>query len=89
MKADPSQNFVEYLIGYAKEVGRHPWIIRVNLPSPKSFSGRITSEGLAVAAWVSLWEALANFLIQCPPHNREIRLYKHLADASVTFQELS
>lgn len=147
-KKDLDPDFVDYLIGCAKEVGKHPFFIRVNLPyvpteelasrirnsiasyftylisaeqddmhkalrtsviflatglgllvlsvwshqrflAPESLVGRVMSEGLTVAAWVSLWEALANFLIQWPPHNREIRLYRRLANASVVFQELS
>ena len=147
-KKDLDPDFVDYLIGCAKEVGKHSFFIRVNLPSvpteevasrvrnsiasyftylisaeeddmrkalrtsviflmtglgllvlsvwshqrflaPESLVGRVMSEGLTVAAWVSLWEALANFLIQWPPHNRELKLYRRLANATVVFQELS
>jgi hypothetical protein len=148
MKKDLDQDFADYLIDCAREIGRHPFIIRINLPTspsedlasriknsiasyfaylkssaegnrgkalrtsmiflftglallvlslwahqrflpPESLAGRVMSEGLTVAAWVSLWEALANFLIQWPPHNREIKLYKRLAEAAVRFQKLS
>ena len=148
MKKDLDQDLVDYLIACAREIGKHRFVIRVNLPSspseelasrirnsiasyftylrdsaegnrggalrasliflftglallvlslwahqrflpPESLAGRVMSEGLTVAAWVSLWEALANFLIKWPPHNREMKLYKRLADATVSFQELS
>jgi hypothetical protein len=46
------------------------------------------SEGLTVAAWVSLWEALANFLIHWPPHNKELKVYDRLASAAVIFQKV-
>jgi len=46
---------------------------------------RILSEGLTVAAWVSLWEALATFLINWAPHHRQIGLYRRIAGAPVTF----
>ena len=147
-KKDLDQDFVDYLIGSAKEVGKHAFFIRINFPSPvseqlaarirnsiesyfrylvraeedgmhrvlrtsmvflligiallvlsvwshqrflspESLAGRVMSEGLTVAAWVSLWEALANFLIQWPPHKRETGVYKRLAAAPVRFQELS
>jgi len=43
----------------------------------------VFAEGLTVAAWVSLWEALATFLIQWAPHRQEIRLFERLSKASV------
>jgi len=147
-KKDLDPDFVDYLIGCAKEVGKNSFLIRMNLPSvpdeevasrvrnsiasyfsylisaeeddmrkalrtsviflltglgllilsvwahqrflaPESLAGRVMSEGITVASWVSLWEALANFLIQWPPHNREMNLYKRLAAAPVIFQELT
>jgi hypothetical protein len=46
---------------------------------------RVFAEGLTVAAWVSLWEALATFLINWLPHRRQIRLYERIAEAPVVF----
>ena len=46
---------------------------------------RIVTEGLTVAAWVSLWEALATFLINWAPHRRQIGMYRRIAAAPVTF----
>ncbi len=148
MKKDLDPEFVEYLIGCAREVGSHPFTIRINLPAPpleeaaarvensipsyfnylrtveeddmrkvlrtsvtflliglgilvvsvwahqrflppESLAGRVMAEGLTVAAWVSLWEALANFLIHWPPHHKELNLYKRLAMAPVTIQHMS
>jgi hypothetical protein len=148
MKKDLEPEFVDYLIGCAGEIGKHPFIIRINLPSahseeaatrvrssipsyftylrsaeegdmrkvlrtsttlliiglailvlsvwahqaflpPDSLAGKVMAEGLTVAAWVSLWEALVNFLINWPPHNSKLRLYRHLAEASVDFQHLN
>lgn len=53
-------------------------------PSP-SVGEKVLSEGLTVAAWVSLWESLAIFLIEWFPHRRSIRLYRRLATAEVVF----
>lgn len=46
---------------------------------------RVFAEGLTVAAWVSLWEALAMILINWLPHRRQIRLYERIASAPVVF----
>ena len=46
---------------------------------------RVLSEGLTVAAWVSLWEALATFLINWAPHRRRIGQYRRIAAAPVAF----
>lgn len=45
----------------------------------------IFSEGLMVAGWVSLWEALATFLIKWLPLLKKLKLYKKIAVASVKF----
>jgi hypothetical protein len=47
----------------------------------------VFAEGLTVAAWVSLWESLATFLINWAPHRRKIRLYERIAEAPVLFRE--
>ncbi|MGR9100213.1 MAG: hypothetical protein ACU826_06565 [Gammaproteobacteria bacterium] len=47
--------------------------------------GQVLTEGLTVAAWVSLWESLATFLINWKPHRRRIGLYERIARAPVLF----
>lgn len=49
---------------------------------------RVFAEGLTVAAWVSLWESLATFLINWAPHRRKIRLYERIAGAPVLFRKM-
>lgn len=51
----------------------------------QSVIGSVFAEGLTVAAWVSLWEALATFLIQWIPHKKKIRLFERLASSEVRF----
>ena len=46
------------------------------------------AEGLTIVAWVSLWEALAMFLVNWAPHRRLIRMYERIAKADVRFQEV-
>ena len=45
--------------------------------------GGLLVDGLTVAAWVALWEALATFFIEWPPFRRKLRLYEGLATAEV------
>ena len=46
---------------------------------------KVFAEGLTVAAWVSMWEALANFLVNWPPYTRKIKLYERIANTPVCF----
>lgn len=52
----------------------------------RSVVGDVFAEGLTVAAWVSLWEAFATFLIEWFPRRKDILLYHKLADARLVFQ---
>jgi len=47
--------------------------------------GSVFSQGLTVAAWVSLWEALATFLVNWAPYSRQIKIYERIAVAPVQF----
>jgi hypothetical protein len=47
--------------------------------------GGILLEGLTIAAWVALWEALANILISWGPYRRDIRLYRRLSETEILF----
>ena len=49
--------------------------------------GSIVLEGLTIAAWVALWEAVANLLIQWAPYYRDIRVYRRLSGAEVLFRQ--
>lgn len=51
----------------------------------ESAIGRVFSEGLTVAAWVSLWESIAMPLISWVPHRRQISQYQQIADAPIQF----
>lgn len=54
-----------------------------------SFLHTVLAEGLTIAAWVSMWEALATFLLNWPQHLLHIRLFRKIAEASVQFQHSS
>lgn len=61
------------------------WVNRW-LAGSDSVVGMVFAEGLTVAAWVSLWEALAVFLIEWLPHRRNIRIYRRLSQAPLQFR---
>lgn len=50
-----------------------------------SVTWAVIAEGLTVAAWISLWEALATFLIKWMPYKRKIALYNKIQNAKITF----
>jgi hypothetical protein len=49
------------------------------LGEERSVVANVFAEGLTVAAWVSLWEALALFLIDWFPLRRDVGLYRRLS----------
>ena len=50
--------------------------------------GKVIAEGLTIAAWISLWEALARFLLKWPPHRWMIRMYERIATADVQVHDV-
>ena len=46
---------------------------------------KVFAQGLTVAAWVSLWEALATFLVNWTPYTRQIKMYERIAQAPIAF----
>jgi hypothetical protein len=60
------------------------WVNKT-LSADASVLTQVFAHGLTVAAWVSLWEALATFLINWAPYSRQIKLYERIARAPVEF----
>ncbi|MEI7825420.1 MAG: hypothetical protein WCI01_08970, partial [Chlorobiaceae bacterium] len=54
-----------------------------------TFLNTVFAEGLTIVAWVSVWEALATFLLNWPQHLFLIRLFRKIAEAPVQFQPSS
>jgi hypothetical protein len=46
----------------------------------------VVAEGLTIAAWVALWEALAALVLEWLPQQRNLSLFKGLAGAKVVFR---
>jgi hypothetical protein len=49
---------------------------------------KVFAQGLTIAAWVSLWEAIANLFVEWHPHSKNIRLYEQVVKAPVIFRHL-
>lgn len=145
IRRDLDQDFADYLIECARELGRVPFKIRFTLDNPpdeprsvriqrslntyflymaaneirkilkmfrrsmilfiiglgilfaavslnrllgpeRSVTANVFAEGLTIAAWVSLWESLAIFLVEWFPHRRNIVLYRRLAYAELVYR---
>lgn len=54
-------------------------------PTAPSFLNIYFSEGVTIVAWVSMWEGLANLLLNLLPHLNRIRRYGSIAEAEVLF----
>lgn len=55
------------------------------LGAERSVVANVFAEGLTVAAWVSLWESLAVFLIEWFPLRKNTMLYRLIAHAELSF----
>ena len=54
--------------------------------SDEGVLAEVFAQGLTIAAWVSLWEALVNLFLEWHPHRQNIRVYSKIADAPVVFR---
>lgn len=61
------------------------WLNQILGPE-RSMTANVLAEGLTVAAWVSLWEALAIFLIGWFPHRKNVVLYRRMAHTRPVFR---
>jgi len=60
------------------------WINKKFINDESIFSHIIT-EGLTVAAWVALWNAIATFFINWAPRRRKIKMYERISQAHIHF----
>ena len=56
------------------------------LESSKGVVSEVFVQGLTIAAWVSLWEAIANVFLEWRPHRANIRLHWKIMNARVDFR---
>ena len=46
---------------------------------------RIISEGLMIAGWVSMWEAMATILIKWLPLRKKLKIFKKISFSKIEF----
>ncbi|MBN2180809.1 MAG: hypothetical protein JW715_02755 [Sedimentisphaerales bacterium] len=56
--------------------------------SSEGVLAEVFAQGLTIAAWVSLWEAIANLFVEWRPHTKSIRLYEQVMNSPVMFRHL-
>lgn len=56
------------------------------LSSGEGVLSGVFAQGLTIAAWVSMWEAIANLFLEWHPHKKNVRLYNRIIDAPVIFR---
>ena len=56
------------------------------LSSSRGVLAEVFAQGLTVAAWVSLWEAIANLFLEWYPHRQDIKIYNQVMNTQVTFR---
>ncbi|TCD47885.1 hypothetical protein [Chlorobium sp. N1] len=62
------------------------WVpARFDIPSSGAAPSRILVEGLTIAAWVSVWEALVRVVLDLPPQLRRARRFRRIAAAPLLF----
>ncbi|MDO8281600.1 MAG: hypothetical protein Q7U10_03085 [Thermodesulfovibrionia bacterium] len=60
-------------------------LVNQELAIDETVVSRLFAEGLTIAAWISLWEALATFLLNWAPHRNKIKLFERISKAPVFF----
>jgi hypothetical protein len=58
------------------------------LSSSEGVLAEVFAQGLTVAAWVSLWEAIANLFLEWYPHQQDIKRHIKVMNAPVAFRHL-
>ena len=85
LRAMLRRSLVLFAIGLALLV---PAIVATRrFSSSEGVLAEVFAQGLTVAAWVSLWEAIANLFIEWYPHREDIKRYERIINASVMFRQ--
>jgi len=78
------RNSLVYLVVGMAILSLSVWANTV-FPVGNSVLAKVFAEGLTVAAWVSLWQGVAAFLINWRPYRNRIHLYQGLSGTPVLF----
>lgn len=60
-----------------------------NLSLHEGVVAEVFAQGLTIAAWVSLWEALVYIFLEWHPHRENIGLYNKIIDSQIIFRHIS
>lgn len=60
--------------------------LSILLESKEQLTYRIISEGLMVAGWVSMWEAMATILIKWLPLSKKLKIFKKIVNSKIEFE---
>ncbi len=58
-----------------------------NITGEDTVIGHVFAEGLNVAAWVSLWNAIATYLINWAPHHHQIKKFDRISKSTILFHD--
>jgi hypothetical protein len=56
-------------------------LVSRSLSSDHGVIAEVFAQGLTIAAWVSLWESIANIFLEWYPHKENIRLYNRIIES--------
>lgn len=60
-------------------------VVSQNADNHPSILVGVFAEGLTVAAWVALWQALATYIIHWAPYRSTLNIYRKLAEIALEF----
>jgi hypothetical protein len=64
-------------------------LVNRSLPSDHGVIAEVFAQGLTIAAWVSLWESIANIFLEWYPHKENIRLYNRIIESKTILRPLA
>jgi len=82
------KSFILFAVGFAFVAYSAVEMNRAGPDNPSVLT-TVLREGLIIAAWVSLWQALAYVLFEWHPHRQSIKLYRRIENAPIIFRVLS
>jgi hypothetical protein len=64
-------------------------LVNRGLPSNHGVIAEVFAQGLTIAAWISLWESIANIFLEWYPHKENIRLYNRIIESKTILRPLA
>ncbi|TLS97751.1 hypothetical protein [Aliarcobacter cibarius] len=77
MKESLKNSVIFFIVGFLLV------FISFSLSENENLFYKIISEGFMIGGWVALWEALAIVLINWLPLNKNLKIYKKIANAKI------